>query len=103
MYNITDEERKSLLISYMELEPHIIVNGLRYDMSACVDAEGVIFYCVNVLTQRLGAKVACLKRSWEQCVSGLHIAYLYNCVLETCEQAIAQFEGTSIQLKELYA
>jgi len=100
MHKITDEERKSLLVSYMELEPHIVVNGLRYEMNACVDAEGVIFYCINVLTQRLGAKVACLRASWEQCVSGLTIAYLYNCVLDLCEKSIAQFEGDTIQLKE---
>ena len=96
--NTTEEDRKRLLLSYMDMEPMIEVNGLQYEMSAYFDDEGVMFYCVNVRNQRLGAKVACLRSSWDQCTTGLTMAVLYANVLEICEESIKR--GYEEQLGE---
>jgi hypothetical protein len=89
----SEDERKKLLLSYIEMEPVVTVNGFSYEISACVDDEGAMFYCVNPYTQRLGATVLCPRSTWEECNTGLSIAFLYNIVLEICEDSIKKNDG----------
>src|SRR5574339_576418 len=89
----TDNNRRSVLQSYIDTEPTIRVNCDTYCISTYLGEEGIMFYAVDTRKHILGARVFLPRIQWEKLHSGLSLAYLYNAVLEKMESIIRHTGG----------
>lgn len=87
-----EDERRTLLFGYMQTEPEIECNCLRYAVSVSFqERDYVDFYATGL--QGVGAIARVKRSSWDSCDCGLSMAYLYNTVLGTLELGVSQTGG----------
>ena len=85
---ITEDERRELLHHYMLMEPRIRFNLETFDISVSYGQWYIIFYATCTKHHRVGAMALVTMDKWKGIHKGLPMAAIYNCVLESLEEAL---------------
>lgn len=85
---ISESERRNLLHHYACMEPIIIVNSISYRVSVAYGTWYVVFYATDTRNQCVESMALVTMDTWNKTETGLTMACIYNCVLESLENGV---------------